>query len=81
MVFTLTVHLHVNDQPESIGKLKAKLIEASRIYTKDPGTLHWFVMQDKVDPRAFTIVERYEEEGVSTAFVHELASSPSSCMR
>jgi quinol monooxygenase YgiN len=62
MVYTITVHLYANDQPDSVDKIKAKLIEASRVYSKDTETLDWFVMQDVHDPRAFTIVERYEKE-------------------
>lgn len=65
MVYTLTVHLYANDKPESISRLKAKLIEASRIYSKDKETVEWLVMQDVHDPRAFTIVERFENEAVS----------------
>jgi len=67
MVYTITVHLYANADPSSIEKLKAKLIEASRIYRNDKETLDWFVMQSVHDPRAFTIVERYENEGVSVA--------------
>mgnify|MGYP003306902743 CR=1 FL=1 len=66
MVYTLTVHLYANDKPESIPRLKAKLIEASRIYSEDKETVEWLVMQDVHDPRAFTIVERFENEGVSS---------------
>ncbi|KAI3398775.1 hypothetical protein diail_8642 [Diaporthe ilicicola] len=62
MVYVITVHLHANDQPDSVDKLKAKLIEASRVYSKDKETLSWFVMQSTSDPRDFTIVERYEQE-------------------
>ncbi|RFU32701.1 hypothetical protein B7463_g3680, partial [Scytalidium lignicola] len=63
MVYTLTVHLYANDHPESIPRIKAKLVEAARIYRKDKETLDWLVMQDVHDPRAFTIVERFENEG------------------
>lgn len=69
MVYTLTVHLHANDKPESIPRLKAKLIEASRIYSKDKETVEWLVMQDVHDPRAFTIVERFENEGASRSLI------------
>lgn len=65
MVYTLTVHLYCNDKPDSISRLKAKLIEASRIYRKDRETVDWIVMQDVHDPKAFTIVERFETESVS----------------
>lgn len=65
MVYTITVHLRANDDPASVDKLKAKLTEASRVYSKDKETLSWFVMQSTADPRDFTIVERYENEGVS----------------
>lgn len=64
MVYTLTVHLYANDQPDSIDRIKAKLIEAARVYRKDKETVDWIVMQDVHDPRAFTIVERFENEGV-----------------
>ncbi|KAF8864474.1 hypothetical protein BDZ45DRAFT_614166 [Acephala macrosclerotiorum] len=62
MVYTLTVHLYANDKPDSIERIKAKLIEAARIYRKDKETIDWLVMQDVHDPRAFSIVERFENE-------------------
>jgi quinol monooxygenase YgiN len=65
MVYVITVHLYAKDDPEAIRKLKNKLIEASRVYSKDKETLSWFVSQSTSDPRAFTIVERYEKESVS----------------
>ena len=64
MVYTLTVHLYANAHPDSIPRIKAKLIEAARIYRKDKETIDWLVMQDVHDPRAFTIVERFENESV-----------------
>ena len=67
MVYTLTVHLYANEKPDSIDRIKAKLIEAARIYRKDKETIDWLVMQDVHDPRAFTIVERFENEGVCSA--------------
>ncbi|CAF2442412.1 unnamed protein product [Rotaria sp. Silwood2] len=60
MVFTVIVHLDVKS--EHVEKVKAKLIEASRIYTKDKGTIDWFVSQDVADPTKFAIVERYEQQ-------------------
>jgi quinol monooxygenase YgiN len=65
MVYTIVVHLYAKADETSISKLKAKLAEASEVYSKDKETLSWFVMQDIKDPRAFTIVERYEKESVS----------------
>lgn len=65
MVYTITVHLRANSDPSSVEKLKAKLIEASRVYSQDKETISWFVMQSTSDPRDFTIVERYEQESVS----------------
>ena len=67
MVYTIVVHLYAKDDKETIAKLSAKLIEASRVYSQDKETLSWFVMQDTKDPRAFTFVERYEHESVSCA--------------
>jgi len=64
MVYTIVVHLYANDNEEDISKLKAKLAEASAVYSKDKETLSWFVMQDVSDPRKFTIVERYLKESV-----------------
>jgi len=51
-----------------VPKLKNKLIEASRVYSKDKETVSWFVMQSVHDQRDFTIVERYEKESVSALF-------------
>ncbi|KAF9701697.1 hypothetical protein EKO04_001034 [Ascochyta lentis] len=62
MVYTIIVHLYAKADEESISKLKAKLVEASQVYSKDKETLSWFVMQDTVDPRKFSIVERYQQE-------------------
>jgi quinol monooxygenase YgiN len=45
MVFTVIVHLAVKS--EHVDKVKAKLIEASRVYAKDKGTIDWFVSQGK----------------------------------
>lgn len=67
MVYTIVVHLYAKAGEDNISKLSAKLIEASRVYSKDKETISWFVMQDTKDPRAFTIVERYEQESVSLA--------------
>ncbi|KAF2084738.1 hypothetical protein K490DRAFT_59375 [Saccharata proteae CBS 121410] len=54
--------IYAKDDAECIRKLQNKLIEASQVYSNDKETLSWFVMQDFKDPRAFTIVERYEQE-------------------
>jgi len=60
MVFSIIVHLTVKE--EHTDKVKAKLIEASRVYVKDKGTIDWFVSQDANDPTKFAIVERYEQK-------------------
>jgi quinol monooxygenase YgiN len=62
MVYTLVVHLRAKSDPVTISKLKNKLIEASRVYSKDKETVSWLVMQSVFDSREFTIVERYEKE-------------------
>ncbi|KAF9760613.1 hypothetical protein IL306_004232 [Fusarium sp. DS 682] len=62
MVYTIVVHLYAKDDEECLKKLTAKLIEASRVYSQDKETLSWHVMQSTHDRRAFTIVERYEQE-------------------
>jgi hypothetical protein len=67
MVYTIVVHLYAKEDKESISKLKAKLVEASQVYSKDKETLSWFVMQDVSDERKFTIVERYLKESVRNA--------------
>jgi quinol monooxygenase YgiN len=68
MVYTIVVHMYAKPDAESIAKLKAKLVEASQVYSQDKETLSWFVMQDVSDERKFTIVERYLQESVSCAF-------------
>lgn len=65
MVYTIVVHLYAKDDQTAIDKIKAKLVEASGVYSKDRETLSWFVMQDETDPRKFCIVERYLKESVS----------------
>ncbi len=45
MVFCVIVHLVVKS--EHVEKMKAKLIEASRTYVKDKGTIDWYVSQGK----------------------------------
>lgn len=40
MVYTITVHLHANDHPDSVDRIKAKLIEASRNYVNDRETIN-----------------------------------------
>lgn len=64
MVYTIVVHLYAKDSSDSISKLHDRLVEASDVYSKDRETISWFVMQDCKDKRAFTIVERYEQESV-----------------
>lgn len=39
MVYTITVHMKAKDDPQTIHKLKNKLIEASRVYSKDKETV------------------------------------------
>ncbi|KAJ6057053.1 hypothetical protein N7460_000327 [Penicillium canescens] len=62
MVYTIVVHLRAKADEESISKLKAKLVEASNVYSNDKETISWFVMQSVFDKQDFTIVERYEKE-------------------
>ncbi|KAJ7132318.1 hypothetical protein C8R44DRAFT_612525 [Mycena epipterygia] len=62
MVYTIIVHMYVKEGKEVEEKMRAKLTEASQIYSKDPETINWFVMQDSKDPRAWCIVERFEQE-------------------
>lgn len=63
MVYTLVVHMKAKDDADSVAKLKAKLVEASQVYSNDKETLSWLVMQSVHEPRDFTIVERYLNEG------------------
>lgn len=67
MVYTITVHLRANSEPSSVEKLKAKLIEASRIYSNDKETISWFVMQSTSDPRDFTIVRLFTSPPMSSS--------------
>jgi hypothetical protein len=45
MVYTIVVHLYAKVEKECIEKLKAKLVEASIVYSKDKETLSWFVSE------------------------------------
>lgn len=55
MVFTIIVHLTAKS--EHIEKVKAKLIEASRVYVNDKGTIDWFVSQGKKNSVLFCYLE------------------------
>ncbi|CAF1630365.1 unnamed protein product [Adineta ricciae] len=68
MVVTVVVHLTAKN--EHVDKVKAKLIQASRVYVKDQGTINWYVHQDATDPTKFTIVERYEQGSYAQAHVN-----------
>lgn len=72
MVYTLTVHMYAKDDADCIERLRLKLIEAARVYRNDKETVDWFVMQDVHDPRAFTVVERFEQESVWSALQSSL---------
>lgn len=60
MVYTIIVHLVA--KPEHVETLRAKLVEASRVYSQDKETLAWFVSQSTSNPTEFSIVERYRNE-------------------
>ncbi|KAF7354745.1 Dimeric alpha-beta barrel [Mycena sanguinolenta] len=60
MVHTVVVHLYT--QPGKESEMKKVLITASQTYSKDKGTLAWFVMQNEKDSTAWCIVERYENK-------------------
>jgi len=62
MVYTVVVHLYAKAGADVEEKMRHKLTEASQVYTKDKETISWFVMQHQKDPRAWCIVERYEQE-------------------
>ncbi|KAJ7481740.1 hypothetical protein FB451DRAFT_1237010 [Mycena latifolia] len=62
MVHTFVVHMYAKEGKDVEEKLRNKLAEASQVYCKDKETLSWFVMQNPKDPRAWCIVERYEQE-------------------
>jgi quinol monooxygenase YgiN len=65
MVFTLVVHLFT--QPGKEAQMKSELVKASQAYSKDKGTLAWFVMQDAKEPTKWVIVERYETQSVKSS--------------
>ncbi|MCJ1227599.1 hypothetical protein MMC12_004255 [Toensbergia leucococca] len=76
MVYTIIAHLYTLDDPKAISQIKAKLTEAAQIYRKDKETIQWEVMQSVSDPRAFTVVERYESESTFNPYVEPLLSQP-----
>ncbi|OWZ07375.1 hypothetical protein PHMEG_00020241 [Phytophthora megakarya] len=69
MVYTLVVHLHAKEGKDVEEKIHNKLIEASQTYMKDAEVIGWHVMQDHVDSRKWTIVERYER--ASSLKIHQ----------
>ncbi|KAJ7777952.1 hypothetical protein DFH07DRAFT_796793 [Mycena maculata] len=62
MVYTVVAHLHAKEGADVEQKIRSTLTEASQVYSKDKETLSWLVMQDTKDPRAWCIIERYEQE-------------------
>ncbi|GAM83099.1 hypothetical protein ANO11243_010850 [Dothideomycetidae sp. 11243] len=46
MVYTLVVHLYAKDDKNAIGKLQAKLREASMVYSRDKETLSCTLQAD-----------------------------------
>ncbi|ORY74357.1 hypothetical protein BCR37DRAFT_352727 [Protomyces lactucae-debilis] len=60
MVYTIIVHLVA--KAEHIETLKAKLVEASQVYSKDKETISWFVHQSVQNPAEFAIIERFDQE-------------------
>ncbi|KFA53105.1 hypothetical protein S40293_10214 [Stachybotrys chartarum IBT 40293] len=72
MVYNITVHLYANSHPEPIAKMKAKLVEASRVFINDRETIKWFVMQDVHDPRVFCIVERFKNKASQKHYLEDL---------
>jgi hypothetical protein len=64
MVYTLVCHLHAKEGKDVEEKIHNKLVEASQTYMKDAEVIGWHVMQDHVDTRKWTIVERYERPSV-----------------
>ncbi|CAH0475628.1 unnamed protein product [Peronospora belbahrii] len=62
MVYTIIVNLYAKDGKDVEEKLRAKLAEASKTYSKDASVLGWHVLQNTSDPRKWTLVERYDQE-------------------
>lgn len=54
MVYSLVVHFRVKDDKDAIAKVKAKLVEASQVYSRDKETVSWFIMQSVFDERDFS---------------------------
>ncbi|KAE8951741.1 hypothetical protein PR003_g7885 [Phytophthora rubi] len=69
MVYTLVVHFHAKEGKDVEEKIRNKLIEASQTYVKDAEVIGWHVMQDHVDTRKWTVVERYERQ--SSLKIHQ----------
>lgn len=68
MVYTIVVHLHAKDDKECIEKLKAKLAEASAVYSQDKETLGWFVSESYSSWNVARLVPstgrwKFDEEG------------------
>ncbi|KAJ6549577.1 hypothetical protein DFH09DRAFT_1039375 [Mycena vulgaris] len=62
MVYNVVIHLYTKEGKDVEEKMRHKLAEASRVYSKDQGTLSVFVMQDQKNSRAWCLVERFDDE-------------------
>ncbi|KAE9262097.1 hypothetical protein PF008_g32693 [Phytophthora fragariae] len=69
MVFTIIVNLYAKDGKTVEEQLRAKLAEASQTNSKDASVVDWHTMQSTSDPRKWTIVERYDQESTSRAWL------------
>lgn len=49
MVFTLAIHLYVEEDKGVEESTRAELTDASNIYVNDPETISLIVMQDQAD--------------------------------
>ncbi len=66
MAIFLIIQLQAKDTSEAIDRLKATLLEAAAVYTKQEGTAKWLPIQEQSNKRNFAILEEFGSEDVSS---------------
>lgn len=63
----LIVHVHVHVKPESVADFKKATIENGRSSVKEPGIVHFDVVQQQDDITRFVLIEVYRSPDAVTA--------------
>ena len=63
----LMVHVHVHVKPESVAAFKEATLTNARQSAREPGVLHFDVLQQQDDPTRFVLVEVYRDTAAAAA--------------